>query len=209
VANLVEGAKAQVWPLLVKLWPVYLFVVLVNVTAFTTNSQASYVLAGVGAKTASARAQIMSLNQLMIVVAAIAFPFVRRVVGQRFLAVLIILIMGSGMVWLGLATTPLMAIGALALLGSGNGLLFPYQSSLLLNHAPSAVRGPAAGIMVSCQFMADAVNPIILAPLIASMGLQSTIMTIGGLAVVAGVLTLIWRLFRSGDAGSLATPQDA
>ncbi len=207
--SLTAGVKAQVWPLLIKLWPIYLFVVLVNVTAFTTNSQASYVLAGIGAKTASARAQIMSLNQLMIVIAAIAFPYVRKLVGQRFLAVVIITLMGCGMVWLGAASTPLMAIGALAVLGSGNGLLFPYQSSMLLTHAPAAVRGPAAGIMVSCQFMADAVNPVMLAPLIASVGLQSTISMIGVLAIIAAVLTLIWRWFKPGGTRPMGRLQDA
>ncbi len=193
-AGITLQGRDTLWSILVKLWPVYLFVVVVNVTAFTTNSQASFILAGVGAKTASVRAQIMSLNQVMIVAAAIAFAGVRRLIGQRFIAVTIVLIMGSGLVWLGLANTPLLAIGALALLGTGNGLLFPYQSSLLLSRAPPTARGAAAGIMVSGQFMADAVNPILLAPLIASIGLQSTVSILGGLAIVAALLGLAWVL---------------
>ena len=212
-AGIALESRDTLWSILVKLWPVYLFVVVVNVTAFTTKSQASFILAGVGARTASVRAQIMSLNQLMIVVAAVSFATVRRLIGQRFIAVVIVVIMGSGLVWLGLAGTPLLAIGALALLGTGNGLLFPYQSSLLLSRAPPTARGAAAGIMVSGQFMADAVNPILLAPLIASIGLQSTVCILGALAIVAALLGVLWVLiapYRPRDdtavAGSIHHP---
>ena len=176
--------KAGNWLAVLKLWPIYLFVVVVNVTAFTTSSQASFVLADEGITSSVGRAQVMSLNQIMIVFAAISFPFVRSWAGSRFMPALILLVMGAGLVMLGANSGLTSAALALAVLGIGNGWLFPYQSSLLLHRASSEVRGQAAGLMVSSQFLADAINPIMLAPIIAAIGLKNTIGSIGVLALV-------------------------
>jgi predicted MFS family arabinose efflux permease len=177
-------SKGGNWPAVLRLWPIFLFVVAVNVTAFTTSSQASFVLADEGITSSVGRAQVMSLNQIMIVIAAMSFPLVRNWVGSRFMPALILLVMGAGLVMLGTNGGLTSVALALAVLGTGNGWLFPYQSSLLLQRAPSAVRGQAAGLMVSSQFLADAINPLMLAPIIAAVGLKNTIATIGVIALV-------------------------
>lgn len=177
-------SKGGNWPAVLRLWPIFLFVVAVNVTAFTTSSQASFVLADEGIASSVGRAQVMSLNQIMIVIAAMSFPLVRNWVGSRFMPALILLVMGAGLVMLGTNSGLTSVALALAVLGTGNGWLFPYQSSLLLQRAPSEVRGQAAGLMVSSQFLADAINPLMLAPIIAAVGLKNTIATIGMIALV-------------------------
>jgi predicted MFS family arabinose efflux permease len=173
------------WNALVALWPIFLFVVLINITAFTTNSQSSFVLAENGIATAAGRAKFMGINQAMLVVAAFCFPFVRKLIGARLVPALILLAMGTGLTLLG--TTQGIGAAALALgvLGIGNGLLFPYQSSLILQRATPAMRGPAAGLVVSCQFVADAINPLVLGPVIIAFGLRNTIAFVGLLALIA------------------------
>jgi MFS family permease len=173
------------------LWPLFLFVVVVNLTAFTTNSQASFVLADGGLTSSSARAQVMSLNQIMIVIAALSFSFVRGRIGMRFMPAMILLVMGCGLLMLGMTKGMSSAAIALAILGIGNGLLFPFQSSLLLQRASGAVRGQAAGLMVSSQFLADAVNPILLGPIVLTIGLRNTIAMVGGLALFGFLAALV------------------
>jgi predicted MFS family arabinose efflux permease len=179
------------WSAILALWPIFLFVVVVNLTAFTTNSQSSFVLAGEGVTSSAGRAQVMSLNQLMIVVAAISFPYVRNFIGARFMPALILLVMGSGLLMLGMTHGMLGAAVALAVLGCGNGWLFPYQSSLLLQRAAPGVRGQAAGLMVSSQFLADAVNPLALGPVIITLGLKNSIALIGLVALVGCVCAIV------------------
>jgi len=177
------GRAGGNWSRIMLLWPIFLFVIAVNLTAFTTNSQASFVLAGEGITSSSGRAQIMSVNQLMIVLSAIAFPFVRGWIGARFMPALILLVMGSGLVMLGTTHGTLGAAVSLALLGVGNGMLFPFQGTLLLQRASAEVRGQAAGLMVSSQFLADAINPILLGPVILALGLKSSIALVGIVAL--------------------------
>lgn len=180
------------WSAIVALWPIFLFVVAVNLTAFTTNSQASFVLAEGGITSSTGRAQVMALNQIMIVIAALAFPVIRAGVGARFMPALILVIMGSGLTLLGLSSSMTNAAIALGVLGVGNGLLFPFQSSLLLQRASGAVRGQAAGLMVSSQFLADAINPIVLGPFVLSFGLRNTITMVGVMALLGFLGALIF-----------------
>lgn len=197
------------WNALVALWPLFLFVVLINITAFTTNSQSTFVLADSGIASAAGRAKFMGLNQAMLVVAAFCFPFVRKLVGARLVPALILLVMGSGLLLLGTAQ----GIGGIALalgiLGAGNGLLFPYQGSLLLQRAAPAVRGAAAGLVVSCQFIADAINPLVLGPVILVFGLRNTIAFIGLLALVACAGAVVVGLRYLSNAEPRADQQPA
>lgn len=192
-ARVVTAKKTEVsnWQAISALWPVFLFVVVINLTAFTTNSQASFVLAEGGITTSSGRAQVMSVNQIMIVVAALMFPAVRGWIGMRFMPAMILMVMGCGLVLLGMTTSMVHAAIALAILGIGNGWLFPYQSSLLLQRASGTVRGQAAGLMVSSQFLADAVNPIVLGPLVLTIGLRNTIAVVGGLSLLGFIAALV------------------
>jgi hypothetical protein len=80
----------------------------------------------------------------------------------------------------------------LAILGISNGTLFPHQSTLILARAAPAVRGRAVGLISSNQFFADSLNPFILAPLIAAVGLKSAIATVGMLAGVGLLGALIY-----------------
>jgi predicted MFS family arabinose efflux permease len=189
-ATKVAGGRYN-WAALTVLWPIFLFVLLVNITAFTTNSQQSFVLAEDGVTTASVRAMFGGINQAMLVLAAFSFPLVRRLVGFRLIPALILLVMGIGLMLLG-TSQGLTGVGlALGVLGIGNGLLFPFQSSMILQRAAPEVRGQAAGLAVSCQFVADALNPFALAPAIQMIGLRNTIAMVGGLALLGCVAAIV------------------
>ena len=191
------GSGGRDWRALAALWPVFAFVVLVNMTAFTTNSQSSFVLADLGISSAQGRAQMMGINQALIFLSAILFPVARRFVGMALLPAVILGILGIGLtIFARAGEVPTAAIG-LALLGIGNGLLFPYQTNLLLQRAAPEQRGQAAGLVVSCQFLADAINPVLLGPIILMFGLRTAIAWVG-IATIAGcAVALLQGLRRS------------
>ena len=178
--------------LVAALWPFFLFVVAINVAGFTTNSQSSFVLAGEGVTTASGRAGVMGLNQIMLVIGALVFPWVRAFFTSRFMPTVVLVIMATGLLALGLTHGIKPATAALALLGLGNGWLYPFQTSLLLQRAAPNVRGQAAGVMTASQFAADAVNPLLLAPIIAVIGLKAAIAMVGGLALAGAIAAAVF-----------------
>lgn len=194
-AGIMSGRTGRDWGVLMALWPVFAFVILVNMTAFTTNSQSSFVLADIGIDSAEGRARMMGINQGLIFVTAILFPFARRLVGMAMLPALILAILGVGLLLFAKAGAVPEAAAGLALLGIGNGLLFPYQSSLLLQRAAPGVRGQAAGLVVSCQFLADAINPVVLGPVIVLLGLRTAIAWVG-IATLAGCAIALMQGLR-------------
>jgi hypothetical protein len=174
------------------MWPLYLVLLLLHATAYTSNSQSSFVLADDGVTSASVRAQMLSVGHLMIVTAAVCYPFTRRLLGSRWIPAFFLALMTSGLILLGLSRDLLLAGVALGLLGFGNGTLFPHQSNLVLARAAPEYRGRAVGLMVSNQFLADSINPFFFPPLIAAVGLRYAIVTIGLLAATGLMGALLY-----------------
>jgi MFS family permease len=170
----------------------YLMLLAMHATAYTPNSQASFVLDDNGVSKGAVRAHVISINQAAIVLAAICYPFTRRVLGSRWIPAFFLTLMTIGLVLLGLSRDLTLVAVALVFLGFGNGTLFPHQSNLVLARAAPAIRGRAVGLMVSNQFLADSINPFIFPPLaVAVGGLHNAIVTVGlcaGLGVVGALI---------------------
>lgn len=191
------GERLSQWSLLKPLIPIYLLLMVLHIEAFTTNSQASFVLALDGVTEATGRARMMSINQTMIVIAAISYPFTRALLGPRWIPVLLFTCMTTGLLILGLAENLVIVAFGLAVLGISNGTLFPHQSTLILARAHPAVRGRAVGLISSNQFFADSLNPFILAPLIAALGLKNAIATVGLMCGVGLLMALVYGIRTS------------
>ncbi len=155
------AGSRPVWKLLAEMWPLYLFLLAMHATAYTPNSQSAFVMAANGIEKAGVRADIQAINQVAIVLAAVCYPFTRRLLGTRWIPAFFLTMMAIGLVLLGTAHSIVMVCVALAFLGIGNGTLFPHQSNLILARAAPEIRGRAVGLMSSNQFLADSINPFI------------------------------------------------
>lgn len=179
------------WQLIFDLWPVYLFLLVMNATVYTSNSQTPFILKDLGVASASTRAHLQSINQTLIVLSAFAYPLTRRFLGSRWIPAFFLAMAGTGLVLLGSAHSLTQVGVALAFTGIGSGTLFPHQSNLILSRATSEIRGRAVGLMVSNQFLADTINPYVYPPLaVAVGGLGNSIVAVG-LACGLGVLAAL------------------
>jgi cyanate permease len=180
------------WQLIFDMWPVYLFLLVMNATVYTSNSQTPFILADQGVTSAATRAHLQSINQTLIVISAFAYPLTRRFLGSRWIPAFFLAMAGTGLVLLGSAHSLLQVGIALAFTGIGSGTLFPHQSNLILSRATSEIRGRAVGLMVSNQFLADTINPYVYPPLaVAVGGLGNSIVAVGlacGLGVLAALV---------------------
>jgi MFS family permease len=174
------------------MWPLYLVLFLLHATAYTPNSQSSFVLAADGVTSASLIARMLSINQAMIVTAALCYPITRSLLGSRWIPALFLALMTSGLILLGLSRDLIFVGLALGLLGLGNGTLFPHQSNLVLARAQPEYRGRAVGLMVSNQFLADSINPFFFPPLTQALGLHYAIVVIGLFAATGLVGALLY-----------------
>jgi MFS family permease len=188
------------WQLIFDMWPVYLFLLVMHATVYTSNSQTTFILKDLGVVSASTRAHVQSINQTLIVLSAFAYPLTRRFLGSRWIPAFFLAMAGTGLVLLGSAHSLTQVGIALAFTGIGSGTLFPHQSNLILSRATSEIRGRAVGLMVSNQFLADTVNPYAftrLAPIVGGLG--NSIVAVG-LACGVGMLAALTYGARTANA---------
>ncbi|HTH97134.1 MAG TPA: MFS transporter [Stellaceae bacterium] len=184
----VERTTRSGWRLILDMWPVYLFLLIMNATVYTSNSQTPFILSDQGVTSAATRAHLQSINQTLIVLSAFAYPLTRRFLGSRWIPAFFLTMAGIGLVLLGSSHSLLQVGVALAFTGVGSGTLFPHQSNLILSRAAPEIRGRAVGLMVSNQFLADTINPYVYPPLAMAVGgLGNSIIAVG-LACGVGML---------------------
>ena len=188
------------WRLILDMWPVYLFLLVMNATVYTSNSQTPFILSDQGVTDASVRAHLQSINQTLIVLSAFAYPLTRRYLGSRWIPAFFLAMAGTGLALLGSSHSLLQVGIALAFTGIGSGTLFPHQSNLILSRAAPEIRGRAVGLMVSNQFLADTINPYVYPPLaVAVGGLGNSIVAVG-LACGVGMLLALFYGARTTNA---------
>lgn len=187
-----QVGKPAWWRLLLDMWPLYLFLLAMHATAYTTNSQASFVLDDNGVSRGAIRAHILSVNQAAIVVAAMCYPITRKLLGTRWIPAFFLTLMAAGLMLLGLSRDLTLVMLGLVFMGVGNGTLFPHQSNLILARAAPEIRGRAVGLMVSNQFLADSINPFFFPPLVAAFGLHDAIASVGLMAALGMLAALAY-----------------
>jgi MFS family permease len=188
------------WQLIFDMWPIFLFLLVMNATVYTSNSQTPFILSDLGVASASTRAHLQSINQTLIVLSAFAYPLTRRYLGSRWIPAFFLATAGTGLALLGSAHSLTQVGVALAFTGIGSGTLFPHQSNLILSRATSEIRGRAVGLMVSNQFLADTINPYVYPPLaVAVGGLGNSIVAVG-LACGVGMLAALAYGARTANA---------
>jgi MFS family permease len=194
------------WRLILDMWPLYLFLLAMHATVYTSNSQTVFLLADQGVTSAAVRAQVQSVNQIMIVLAAFSYPVTRMLLGTRWIPAFFLTMAAAGLVTLGLSHNLTQVGIALALMGIGSGTLFPHQSNLVLARASPEIRGRAVGLMVSTQFLADSINPWVYPPLSAAVGGLPNALVAVGLACAAGIVAALVYGARSTN---MAVPKGA
>ncbi len=205
VATIDRTARSG-WRLIFDMWPLYLFLLAMHATVYTSNSQTPFLLNDQGVTSAAVRSHLQSINQVMIVLSAFAYPLTRRFLGTRWIPAFFLTMAAAGLVTLGLSHSLIQVGIALALMGVGSGTLFPHQSNLILARAAPEIRSRAVGLMVSNQFLADSINPWIYPPLAGAVGgLPNALIAVGLLCAMGMVAALAYGT----RATNLVVPEGA
>jgi MFS family permease len=108
---------------------------------------------------------------------------------------------GTGFMLQAFAASMVWIIVAMAVTGTGFGLLVPNVSATILSSIPARVRGRAAGAVVSCFFLGQFLSPIFSQPLVTRYGLSHTFLIAGAtLLLGSALLVVIYHAHRSTTA---------
>lgn len=115
---------------------------------------------------------------------------VRARVEPQAIAVVALMLMGSGFAVISQSHTLAPVIVGILVTGTGLGLIIPNQNVWLMAHVPAAFRGRASGLMTTCLFAGQFVSPLVSGALLAVMDLHGVFLAFAG-SIVA-IAAALW-----------------
>ncbi|MBY8823519.1 MFS transporter [Sphingomonas colocasiae] len=178
------GERVSLAPL-VGLWPIYALAMFLFVGYFMTSIQLSFLLAEDGVDSPLIRSVVIATGVLAGGVFGGCYGRFYAWLGERGVQILLTVMMASGLAIIGFSTEIwMLAVGA-ALSGGGGGMIPPHISGILLNRVPAELRARAVGLEFTVLYIADFVNPLLMTPLRAVVGIHNAFLFAAGALVVA------------------------
>ncbi len=179
------------------LWP-FLFVgVMLAVAMMMTSTQMAFLLAENGITGAARVSNIMVAGSAANMVGSVLYSLLGPRLGVRPNYSVSALLLGLGGITLGLSHDAMTAMIGGSLTGMGAGWLIPHFSRMILGSAPAEARGRAVGLFYSAIYLGDFLNPFIIRPVAAGIGIHHTFLLVGSLVAFSALqIVLPERVFR-------------
>jgi MFS family permease len=183
-----QEARPSLKPL-VALWPIYALAMFLFVGYFMTSIQLSFLLAEDGVDSPLVRSVVIATGVLAGGIFGGCYGRFYAWLGERGTQILLTVMMATGLAIIGFSSEIwMLAVGA-ALSGGGGGMIPPHISGILLNRVPANLRARAVGFEFTVLYIADFVNPLLMTPLRAVVGIHNAfLVAAAALIVAAGVM---------------------
>jgi MFS family permease len=181
----------------------FFLIVAISIVLYMVSVQGPFLLESDGIADPSMQSIIIDLATAGSMVSAYLFGYLRPRLG--FTPILSITWVALGLGSLGFGVVHGIAAHCVfaALSGFGSGFMAPLTQTAIINVVSAEARPKALGLGFGLMFLGMFIQPFLLAPLRAAVGIDGTFIWVGGAAVVIGALTLL-RGFRS-----IGTPRPA
>ncbi|RDU98814.1 MFS transporter [Trinickia dinghuensis] len=185
-----DGASATS----VKLGPTlaigYLLVCLGMICSFVVPVQMPQLMIDIGEHSSTMIGMASGVGLLSTLGGSIAWPFLRKGVGRRFVNVILLALLAVGLYLFANAHTVKAVLVAVVIHGFGAGLLVPNSILPLMRKLPLSTRGRGLGGFTAALYLGQFVSPlVVLSGMGAFGGLRPSIVAI---AVGAAVVALLW-----------------
>lgn len=178
-------AAADAFPF-ARLAPVYLLMLVMALAFFSPGIQGPFLLIERNVPSAATQGMLLSCFAAASAITAGAFGFIRPLLGERWIRALMLVAIGAGLFGMAVAPSiPLMA-ASLLLAGIGAGLATPQVTAMVLERAPVAFHAHAIGGMYAAIFLGQFLNPLLLDPVRALLGMAGMFSALGLALTVGG-----------------------
>lgn len=167
-------------------------------TFYTVPTRLPFLLGTLGGYGPTAIGLVVALPTLVGAFVSLLYGRIRARFGFGSLGVATVVLLGTGLVPVGLATNLWQVLAGLVLVGLGSGLLLPTVNSWTSTATPAAVRGVALGGLSTAIYAGQFLSPLLSSPLAGASGASSVYIVAGALALAAAValallLATRWR----------------
>lgn len=178
---------------LLALWPFYALIVTFGVVLMMTNTQLSFLLAEIGVGDPAAVGRIAVMASIGATVGGVGYGFVRRRVSSLDCFLIVFALWTTGLIILGFALVPGVAIVGCLVTGIATGLFVPHMVTTLANAAADDVRDRAIAMYYSAIFLGDFLNPLIAEPLSEALTRHGAFRAMGLFTFAAMIATCLRR----------------
>jgi MFS family permease len=184
--------KTDVLRELAGLWPIWLLLVPVYVALFMDAIQISLLLAKDDVTNATVRAAIIATASITSGLAGAAYGALYVRFSPRLILAGLLAVMAFGYLLIGANIGLGFVTAGVAIGGLAGGTLSPHVAAYLLRRVSPAARSRAIGFMFTMLFVGDFLNPLLIAPVKAWLGIHGAFLLVaallgaGALVVLAG-----------------------
>jgi MFS family permease len=183
------------------LLPIYVLTPVLYALNYMLAIQFAFLLADNGVASPAVKSWIMAAGSVWGVLGAASSGWIRERLGSNRLFGIMTLLMGSGYVVIGLSHDPVTSALGAGIAGLGGGMVVPTLVNAVVSQAPAAVRNRAVGLVYSTAYMGEFVNPILLNPIQAALGIHGVFLAMGPLLALGGLFAFASR--RRGAAAAV------
>ena len=188
------------WSALAGIWMPLAVIVGLFVGSFMPTLQVSFLLAANGVLKASNQSLVLAASAIMVSAGSAIYGPLRLRISDRSILQLCAVSIGGGIVVMGLSHEAIQVAVGCAISGIGTGLLNPQVNNMLLSQVAPDARGRAVGLGYTARYAGDFLNPVIVAPIAAAVGLHAAFVILGTTFVGLAALDLTVRRLMPASA---------
>jgi MFS family permease len=173
------------------LFPTFALVAGLAVVMMMNATQVPFLLKEIGISGPAAISHVTVMGSLTGMAGALIYSEVGPKMNARRNYSIIAAILGAGVIVVGLSHDAMLARVGVGLAGFGAGYLVPHFGRWVLDHAPAAARGRAVGIYFSMVYFGDLMNPFVVRPFAAIVGLHQAFLILGGIVAASALQILV------------------
>ncbi len=180
-----------------QVWPIYVLALVMTICHAMPSFQMPFLLGEMNIHNPVLISRVPALSAGIGILTALVFGLIYGRIG-RMTFVLASVSMGIGFIGMSLAPNYNDILKFVVLEGFGAGMTIPYFATRMLDRITAEQRARAMGYMMSAVFMGHVLNPFVLKPIRAALGVHGAFTVVGAFLVVSGIMLTILAWFTRG-----------
>lgn len=178
----------------------YVLICIGMISSFVVPVQMPQLMVDIGQRSSTMIGAVAGAGLLSTLAGSIAWPWLRAALGRRFVNVVLLALLATGLMLLARAQTVPAIVAAVVIHGFGGGMLVPNAILPLMRRLSLAMRGRGLGGFTAALYLGQFVSPLaVLACAQTFGGLRAAVVAIACGTAVTALLWLLPAFLNRGD----------
>ncbi|WP_419690056.1 MFS transporter [Burkholderia theae] len=178
----------------------YVLICIGMISSFVAPVQMPQLMVDIGQRSSTMIGAVAGAGLLSTLAGSIAWPWLRAALGRRFVNVVLLALLATGLILLARAHTVPAIVAAVVIHGFGGGMLVPNAILPLMSRLSLAMRGRGLGGFTAALYLGQFASPLVVLACAQTFGgLRAAVIAIACGTAVTALLWLLPALRSRGD----------